>query len=97
MGRNAMDWNQEATSSAGGSACEHVVREVTLEGMTVRIEAEAAGSEGWILRIVGRHGQISEWTECFASSSEAITTGLSAIRFEGIEDFYEDPVFRYLE
>lgn len=91
-----MEWNHDVINSVSIKACEHVVREVTQEGMTVRIVAESAGPEGWILRIVGRRGQVSEWSECFASSAEAITTGLSAIRFEGIEGFYDDPIFRYL-
>lgn len=74
-----------------------ISREVTQDGMTVRVEAEMAGVGAWVLRVVGRRGQVSQWTEFFASSTEALTTGLTAIRYEGIEDFYEDPVFRYLQ
>ena len=74
-----------------------ISREVTQDGMTVRVEAEMAGVGAWVLRVVGRRGQVSQWTEFFASSTEALTTGLTAIRYEGIEDFYDDPVFRYLQ
>jgi hypothetical protein len=73
------------------------VREVTMDGKTVTIEVESSSAGGWLLRIVGSHGQISEWTELFMSSSEAMATGLSAIRCEGIDDFYDDPVFRNLD
>lgn len=74
-----------------------ISKEVTQDGMTVRVEAELAGAGGWVLRVIGRRGQVSQWTEPFASSTEALTTGLTAIRYEGIEDFYDDPVFRYLQ
>ncbi len=74
-----------------------ISKEVSQDGMTVRVEAERTGAGAWMLRVVGRRGQISQWTEFFASSTEALTTGLTAIRYEGIEDFYDDPVFRYLQ
>lgn len=73
-----------------------VSKEVSQDGMTVRVEAERAGAGAWVLRVVGRRGQVSQWTEFFGSSTEALMTGLTAIRYEGIEDFYDDPVFRYL-
>jgi len=72
------------------------VREVTMDGKTVTIEVECSAARGWQLRIVGSHGQISEWTELFASSGEAMATGLLAIQYEGIDDFYDDPVFSNL-
>ena len=71
-------------------------RDVTMDGKTVTIEVECSEAGGWLLRIVGSHGQISEWTELFMSSGEAMTTGLSALKYEGIDDFYDDPVFRNL-
>lgn len=74
-----------------------VVRDITQDGKTVRVIAESAGARGWVLRILGKRGQVSEWTESFDSAAEAITTALTAIRYEGIEDFYEDPVFQSLE
>ena len=74
-----------------------VCRDVTQEGKTVRIEVEFRAPEGWILRVMGRHGQVSEWTELFARASDAMTTALSAIRYEGIDDFYDDPVFHFLQ
>jgi hypothetical protein len=72
------------------------VREVTMDGKTVTIEVECSTAGGWLLRIVGSHGQISEWTELFTSSGEAMAIGLLAIKYEGIDDFYDDPVFRNL-
>lgn len=74
-----------------------VSRDVSQDGKTVTIEAKFSEPDGWILRVIGVHGQVSEWTELFASSSEAMTTALSAIRYEGIDDFYDDPVFHYLQ
>jgi len=74
-----------------------VVRDITQDGKTVRVIAESAGPRGWLLRVIGRRGQVSEWTEYFDSAAEAITTALTAIRYEGIEDFYDDPVFQALE
>jgi hypothetical protein len=71
-------------------------RDVTMDGKTVTIEVECSEAGGWLLRIVGSHGQISEWTELFMSSGEAMTIGLSALKYEGIDDFYDDPVFRNL-
>ncbi|MDP1931033.1 MAG: hypothetical protein Q8L60_06230 [Gammaproteobacteria bacterium] len=90
----------------GGSVCEMLqgqcqdvlmCRDVIQDGKTVRIEVEFSGDDGWILRIIGRNGQVSEWTELFSSSGEAMTTALSAIRYEGIDDFYDDPIFHYLQ
>lgn len=75
---------------------EPEIREVTMDGKTVTIEVESSAGGGWLLRIVGSHGQISEWTQLFMSSGEAMATGLSAIKYEGIDDFYDDPVFRNL-
>ncbi|MDO9316782.1 MAG: hypothetical protein Q7V56_01105 [Gammaproteobacteria bacterium] len=81
---------------AGATEDNLISKEVTQDGMTVRVEAELAGAGAWVLRVIGRRGQVSQWTEFFSSSAEALTTGLTAIRYEGIEDFYDDPVFRYL-
>jgi len=81
----------------GGDAREPVTRDITENGKTVRIVAQACPAGGWVLRVIGRHGQVSEWTQAFDSAAEAITTALTAIRYEGIDDFYEDPVFRHLE
>ena len=85
------------SSASGEDAREPVTRDITQNGMTVRIIAQAHPEQGWRLRVIGRRGQVSEWTEPFDSAAEAITTALTAIRYEGIEDFYEDPVFRLLE
>lgn len=74
-----------------------VVRDITQDGRTVRVIAEPAGPRSWVVRVLGRRGQVSEWTQRFDSAAEAITTALTAIRYEGIEDFYEDPVFQLLE
>lgn len=82
---------------AGATEDNLISKEVTQDGMTVRVEAELAGAGAWVLRVVGRRGQVSQWTEFFGSATEALTTGLTAIRYEGIEDFYDDPVFRYLQ
>ncbi len=82
---------------SGMEAREPVTRDITQNGMTVRIIAQAHPAHGWMLRVIGRRGQVSEWTQPFDSAAEAITTALTAIRYEGIEDFYEDPVFRDLE
>jgi len=79
------------------AAAGPVIRDITHDGKTVRIVVESFGTQGWVLRVLGRHGQVSEWTESFDSAAEAITTALTAIRYEGIEDFYEDPVFQFLE
>jgi hypothetical protein len=83
--------------ASGMNAGEPITRDITQNGMTVRIVAQAHPAQGWMLRVIGRHGQVSEWTEPFDSAAEAITTALTAIRYEGIDDFYEDPVFRLLE
>lgn len=89
-----------------GSVCEGVdglhqdlmlCRDVSQDGKTVRIEVAFSAPDGWILRVIGHQGQVSEWTELFASSSDAMTTALSAIRYEGIDDFYDDPVFHHLQ
>jgi len=88
--RNAVAQGDETTLSP-------VVRDITQDGKTVRVIAESAGPGSWVLRVLGRCGQVSEWTEHFDSAPEAIATALTAIRYEGIEDFYEDPVFRFLE
>lgn len=83
--------------ASGMNAREPVTRDITQNGMTVRIIAQALPAQGWMLRVIGRRGQVSEWTQPFDSAVEAITTALTAIRYEGIEDFYEDPIFRQLE
>jgi hypothetical protein len=88
---------QSKSGASGEEAREPVTRDITQNGMTVRIVAQAHPAHGWMLRVIGRRGQVSEWTQPFDSAAEAITTALTAIRYEGIEDFYEDPIFRDLE
>lgn len=86
------------SKAQGRSVQEGLIsREVEQDGMTVRVEAELVEEGSWVLRVIGRRGQISQWTEFFPSSAEALTTGLTAIRYEGIEDFYDDPVFHSLQ
>lgn len=92
-----MAMQRNAWARTNNAVTGPVVRDITQDGKTVRIVAESAGTRGWVLRVLGRRGQVSEWTECFDSAAEAITTALTAIRYEGIEDFYEDPVFNCLE
>ena len=69
---------------------------VTVAGKTVIVETEPAAGGKWLLHIVGRREQISEWTQLFHTAGEALNTGLSAIRYEGIDDFHDDPLFDYL-
>lgn len=70
-------------------------RLISKDGMTVSLHAENVGRGEWILRIYGSQGLVSEWMQCFESSIEAMSAGLSAIHFEGIERFYEDPLLAY--
>jgi hypothetical protein len=93
MEQSALNRSQAVVNPADR---ESAVREVTMDGKTVTIEVECSAAGGWLLRIVGSHGQISEWTELFMSSGEAMATGLCAIKYEGIDDFYDDPIFRNL-
>ena len=92
-----MRMQRNAEAPGAESVRGPVVRDITQDGKSVRVVAESAGTRGWQLRVIGRHGQVSEWTEYFDSAAEAITTAFTAIRYEGIEDFYDDPVFQSLE
>jgi len=92
-----MPMQRNALAQTDQSMLSPVIRDITQDGKTVRVIAESSRPGAWVLRVLGRSGQISEWTEHFDSAAEAITTALTAIRYEGIEDFYEDPVFRFLE
>lgn len=92
-----MPMQRNAVAQGGETLRSPVVRDITQDGKTVRVVAEQSGPQGWVLRVLGRRGQISEWTQRFDSAAEAITTALTAIRYEGIEDFYDDPVFQHLE
>jgi len=68
-------------------------REISQAGMTVTIEASKQGRGQWLLRIYGKEGQLSEWLETFSCSEEAVAAACTAIRCEGIEEFYDDPAF----
>ncbi|MGJ8689136.1 MAG: hypothetical protein ACSHXZ_06390 [Gammaproteobacteria bacterium] len=77
------------------TAQNSISRLISKDGMTVSLHAENVGRGEWILRIYGSQGLVSEWMQCFESSVEAMSVGLSAIHFEGIECFYEDPLLAY--
>ncbi len=71
-------------------------KDVEQGGKKVRIEVQAADPEKWLLRIVGKRGQLTEWTEMYTTPLAAFSAGLAAIKYEGIDEFYEDPVLTYL-
>ena len=71
-------------------------KEVEQDGKKVRIEVQASESGKWLLRIVGKRGQLTEWTELYTTPLEAFSIALGAIKYEGIDEFYDDPVFAYL-
>lgn len=79
-----------------GDVSPCVERQISRDGMRVRLCAQQLANQEWILRIYGRGDQISEWMQCFDTALEAIAAGLNALHFEGIEAFYEDPLFRHL-
>jgi hypothetical protein len=66
-------------------------REISQAGMTVIIEASRQDRGQWLLRVYGKEGQLSEWLETFSCSEEAVAAACTAIRYEGIDDFYDDP------
>ena len=51
----------------------------------------------WQLNIRGKHGQLTTWTEYFASSGAAFSAGYNAILKEGINEFYSNEEFLYLD
>lgn len=72
-----------------------VRREITQAGMTVTIETIRDLDGKWSLSIYGKRAQMSHWLESFDSSDEAMVAACTAIRYEGIEEFYDDPDFDY--
>lgn len=68
--------------------------EITQSGMTVVIETSRHDCGGWSLSVYGKEGQKSEWLETFSCSEEAVAAACTAIRYEGIEEFYDDPALR---
>lgn len=77
--------------------CESALlrREISQAGMTVTIEASKQDRGQWLLRVYGKEGQLSEWLETFSCSEEAVAAACTAIRYEGIEEFYDDPALNY--
>lgn len=69
-------------------------RRVTLDGKSVILETRQIDTGCWTLSILGKGDQVSEWLTPFWSASEAMAAGLLAIRHEGIDVYFEDPVFR---
>ncbi len=76
-----------------------ILRKTVQQGnRSVIIETDySVCGQGWLLRIIGRRGQTSEWMHVFDTAPEALIAGLAAIRYEGIEGFHDDPVFRHME
>lgn len=68
-------------------------REISQSGVTVTIETVKVAADQWLLRIYGKDGQKSEWLEMFRCADEAMAAACTAIRYEGIEEFYDDPAF----
>lgn len=71
-----------------------VVQHVTRDGMTVRLCVLRLRANEWILRVHGQGDQVSEWMQCFATPFEAMVAGHNALAFEGIEQFYSDPLLQ---
>ncbi len=72
-------------------------KDVTEDGKTVTVYAREIEDFGWELVIIGKDCHATTWTEWFSTSDEAMKAGLSAILFEGIDEFYSSPEFANLE
>lgn len=71
-------------------------KDVTEEGKTVTIYVRSIDIGEWELSLIGKSNQSTTWSEWFPTVKEAMDEGLSAIRKEGIDEFYSNPEFAYL-
>ncbi len=76
---------------------ECVYKEIIEGGKAVVIQAAFVEENMWELKIVGKRSQTTTWTDFFSTSEEAIEAGMTAILAEGIDAFYSNPEFSYLE
>ncbi len=72
-------------------------KDVTEGGKTVTVYARLIEDFGWELVIIGKNCHATTWTEWFSTSDEAMKAGLSAILFEGIDEFYTNQELAFLE
>ena len=72
-------------------------KDVTQDGKTVTVYVRPIGDHEWELILIGKPNQSTTWSEWFPTSEDAMNAGLSAIALEGIDEFYSDPEFSYLD
>ena len=58
---------------------------VTRDGKTVHINIYEDGEAGWILQVMGDHGNSTTWTKSFETDKMAFDEAISAIENEGLE------------
>ena len=72
-------------------------KDVTQDGKTVTVYVRLINDCEWELSLIGKANQGTIWSEWFPTSEDAMNEGLSAILKEGIDEFYTDPDFSYLD
>lgn len=72
-------------------------KDVTEDGKTVTVYVSLINDCEWELSVIGKANQGTSWLEWFPTSEDAMNAGLAAILKEGIDEFYSDPEFSYLD
>jgi len=68
---------------------------IEIDGVQLEVVASKITDGEWALRVVNERGISSNWTEFFASPSEALSAGKEAIESEGIGPFVDIEGFEY--
>jgi hypothetical protein len=71
-------------------------REISKDGVTLKIISTKITEGEWRLAILNEKGISSNWQELFSTAQLAIDAGLEAIEKEGVKEFVDVEGFEYL-
>lgn len=97
--------NRKVTQYQGRNVMEGLIKfsdkyytkNVVENEKVLTVSARLIDDDSWELSIIGKNSQACTWTDWYASPQEAISAGLSAILDEGVDQFYANPDFSYID
>lgn len=71
-------------------------REISKDGVTLKIISTKITEGEWQLTILNEKGVSSNWLESFSTAQLAIDAGIETIEKEGVKEFVDGEGFEYL-
>lgn len=82
--------------SINGFNEDELCREISKDGVTLKVIATRIGDGEWQLAVLNEKGMSSNWLELFSTAQQAIDAAVDAIEREGVKAFVDDEGFEYL-